>query len=79
LLKLCDEAECNQGWIEVVGVSDDHRELRTYLKTLMPGVSVYDNYAKILDEKKPEVVWSFVENDRHLEITKCGAQDSRDG
>jgi len=48
--------------IEVVGVSDDNQELRDYIKTLMPGVPVYDNYSKMLDEKKPEVVWSFVEN-----------------
>ena len=50
-------------------------ELRDYIKTQVPGVPVYDNYAKMLDEKKPEVVWSFVENDRHLEVTKaCAAR-----
>jgi predicted dehydrogenase len=65
--------------IEIVGISDDNQELRDYIKTLVPGVPVYDNYGKMLDEKKPAVVWSFVENDRHLEVTKCGAQDSRDG
>jgi scyllo-inositol 2-dehydrogenase (NADP+) len=65
----------NQDLIEIVGVSDDNQELRDYVKTLVPGVPVYDNYSKLLDEKKPEVVWSFVENDRHLEITKaCAAR-----
>jgi predicted dehydrogenase len=73
LLKLCDEAEYNQGWIEVLGVSDDHQELRDYLKTSLPGVPVSDNYARMLDEKKLEVVRSLVENDRHLEVTKDGA------
>ncbi len=67
-----------QDLIEVVGGSDDNQELRDYIKTLMPGVPVYDNYGKMLGEKKPEVAWSLVENDRHLEVTKCGVQDSRD-
>jgi predicted dehydrogenase len=30
---------------------------------------MYDDYRKMLAEKKPEAVWAFVENDRHLEIT----------
>src|SRR5215470_19094599 len=65
----------NQDLIEIVGISDDNQELRDYIKTLVPGVPVYDSYAKLLDEKKPEIVWSFVENDRHLEITKaCAAR-----
>jgi predicted dehydrogenase len=29
---------------------------------------VYTDYKKMLDEKKPTVVWAFVENNRHLEI-----------
>ena len=59
--------------IEIVGISDDNQELRDYIKTQVPGVAIYDNYGKMLDEKKPEVVWSFVENDRHLEVTKACA------
>jgi len=61
--------------IEIVGVSDENAELREYIKTLLPGVPVYESYAKMLDEKKPEIAWSFVENDRHLEVTKaCAAR-----
>ena len=68
----------NQDLIEIVGISDDNQELRDYIKTQVPGVPVYDSYAKMLDEKKPEVVWSFVENDRHLEVTKaCAARKIR--
>ena len=55
----------------MVSISDDNQELRDYIKTLVPGVPVYDNYARMLDEKKPGVVRSFVENDRHLEVTKA--------
>ncbi|HYE73194.1 MAG TPA: hypothetical protein VEF04_07685 [Blastocatellia bacterium] len=36
--------------IEIVGISDDNPELRDYVKTLVPGVPVYDNYARMLDE-----------------------------
>jgi hypothetical protein len=43
----------NRDLIEIVGVSDDNQELRDYVKTLVPGVPIYDNYSKLLDEKKP--------------------------
>lgn len=33
----------------------------------------YTDYAKMLDEKKPAMVWAFVENNRHLEIVKACA------
>ena len=31
------------------------------------------DYRKMLDEKKPDLVWSFVENNRHLEIVQACA------
>lgn len=31
---------------------------------------VYSDYKKLIDEKKPLVVWAFVENNRHLEIVE---------
>lgn len=33
----------------------------------------YDDYKKMLDEKKPQIVWAFVENNRHLEIVQACA------
>jgi len=33
----------------------------------------FSDYAKMLDAKKPELVWAFVENNRHLEIVKACA------
>ncbi len=61
--------------IEVVGIADPNADLRELAAKELPGVPLYDDYRKLLDEKKPEGVWSFVENDRHLEITQ--ACDSR--
>jgi predicted dehydrogenase len=29
-----------------------------------------DDYRKMLDETEPDIVWAFVENNRHLEILK---------
>lgn len=34
---------------------------------------IYSDYRKMLDEKKPEFVWAFVENNRHLEIVEACA------
>ena len=59
--------------IEVVGVSDVNADLRELAGKELPGVALYEDYRKMLDEKKPEAVWSFVENDRHLEITRACA------
>jgi len=33
-------------------------------------VRFFDDYKKMLDETKPDFVWAFVENNRHLEILK---------
>jgi predicted dehydrogenase len=33
-------------------------------------VPYYDDYRKMLDEVKPDIVWAFVENNRHLEIVQ---------
>ena len=55
---------------ELVAIADSVADLRELAARDAPGVAMYDDYRKMLDEKKPEAVWSFVENDRHLEITR---------
>jgi predicted dehydrogenase len=61
--------------IEVVGIADANADLRELAAKALPGVALYDDYRNLLDEKKPQRVWSFVENDRHLEITQaCAAR-----
>ncbi len=61
--------------IEVVGVADPNADLRELAAKDLPGAALYADYHKLLDEKKPQGVWAFVENDRHLEITReCAAR-----
>src|SRR5262252_6403103 len=56
--------------VEVTGIADPHADVRQEAEKLAPGVPLYDDYRKMLDEKKPDAAWSFVENDRHLEVTR---------
>ncbi|MBL8212518.1 MAG: Gfo/Idh/MocA family oxidoreductase [Bryobacterales bacterium] len=39
----------------------------------VPDELFYADYNKMLDEKKPAMVWAFVENNRHVEILKACA------
>jgi predicted dehydrogenase len=59
--------------IEIVGVAEPDPDLRSLAAKELPAAAFYTDYRKLLDEKKPEGVWSFVENDRHLEITQACA------
>ena len=59
--------------IEIVGIADPIADLREEAAKAAPGVPIYEDYRKLLDEKKPEAVWSFVENSRHLEVTRACA------
>ncbi len=59
--------------IQVVGIADANSDLRALALKTWPNVPIYEDYRKMFDEKKPEGVWSFVENDRHLEITQACA------
>jgi predicted dehydrogenase len=58
----------------LVGVAESNPELVAEAKK--SGVTdnlVYSDYLKMLDETKPDIVWAFVENNRHLEIAKACA------
>lgn len=59
--------------VELVGIAEHTAALRAEAAKAAPGIPIYEDYRKLLDEKKPEAVWSFVENDRHLEITRACA------
>lgn len=55
----------------LVGVSEPNPELVAEAKKA--GVRddlFFPDYRKMLDEAKPDIVWAFVENNRHLEIAK---------
>jgi predicted dehydrogenase len=56
--------------VELVGIADPHPDVRREAEKLAPGIPLYEDYRKMLDEKKPDAAWSFVENDRHLEVTR---------
>jgi predicted dehydrogenase len=59
---------------ELVGVAEPNPELIAEAKKA--GVAenlVFADYVKMLDQTKPNIVWAFVENNRHLEIAKACA------
>ncbi len=54
---------------QLVGVAEPNDELRAEAKKAGVGTDLlFTDYAKMLDEAKPDIVWAFVENNRHLEI-----------
>lgn len=58
----------------LVGVSEPNSEL--VAEAHKAGVRddlFFTNYEKMLDQTKPDIVWAFVENNRHLEIAKACA------
>lgn len=61
---------------KLVGVAETEPELVAEAKKRgVPADLIFSDYSKMLDEKKPEIVWAFVENNRHLEIAKaCAAR-----
>lgn len=59
---------------KLVGVAEKEPELIAEAKKR--GVAdglFYSDYNKMLDETKPDIVWAFVENNRHLEIANAVA------
>ena len=58
---------------KLVGIAEPNPELVAEAKKLGAAVPFYDDYNKMLDEQKPDIVWSFVENNRHLDIVKACA------
>ena len=55
--------------VKLVGVAETIPELVAEAKKRgAEGVPFFDDYKKMLDETKPDIVWAFVENNRHLEI-----------
>jgi len=59
---------------QLVGVAEPNEELRAEAKKAgVPDDLVFTDYSKMLDQTKPDIVWAFVENNRHLEIAKVCA------
>ena len=59
---------------KLVGVSEPNPELVAEAKkTGVADALFYSDYRKMLDETKPDIVWAFVENNRHLEVAEACA------
>jgi predicted dehydrogenase len=63
---------------KLVGVSDPHADLVAEVKKEAARLNVpeprfFDDYKQMLDTTKPDIVWAFVENNRHLEIVQACA------
>lgn len=58
--------------VKLVGIAETIPELVQQAKERQGAKDVpfFDDYRKMLDETKPDFVWAFVENNRHLEILK---------
>jgi len=59
--------------VKLVGIAEKNPDLVAEAKKVAPDVPIYDDYNKMLEETKPDIVWAFVENNRHLEIAKACA------
>lgn len=59
---------------KLVAVAEPNAELQAEAKKVTgPDVTYYEDYKAMLKEAKPEIVWAFVENNRHLEIVQACA------
>ena len=56
--------------VEVVAISDTDPALRAQAAALFPAAKLYESHLRLLDEVKPDGVWSFVDNSQHLMITR---------
>ena len=61
--------------VKLVGIAETIPDLVSLAKERQGAKDVpfFDDYKKMLDETKPDFVWAFVENNRHLEIVKACA------
>ena len=58
--------------IHLVGIAETIPELVQQARERqgVAGVPFFDDYRKMLDQTRPDFVWAFVENNRHLEILR---------
>jgi predicted dehydrogenase len=57
--------------VKLVGIAETVPDLVAEAKQRgAANVPFFDDYRKMLDQTKPDMVWAFVENNRHLEIAK---------
>jgi predicted dehydrogenase len=54
--------------VELVGIAEPEPELVAEAKSLVPNTEYFSDYRELVEKKKPDIVWAFIENNRHLEI-----------
>ncbi len=59
--------------VKLVGMAETNPDLVAEARRLGATAPVFTDYNKLLDETKPDIVWSFAENNRHLDIVKACA------
>lgn len=61
--------------VKLVGVAEPNPALRAEAEKagVEKSLLTAENYTQMLDRTKPDIVWAFVENNRHLEIVKACA------
>lgn len=60
--------------VKLVGIAETNPELIAEAKKRgASGVTFFNDYKQMLDQQKPDFVWAFVENNRHLEIVQACA------
>ena len=57
----------------LVGIVETEPELIAEAKKRGAAGPFFSDIKKMLDETKPDIVWSFVENNRHLEVVAACA------
>jgi len=68
------ETMLKQEHAKFAGIAESNAELVAHAKTRgAERVPFYSDYRKMLDEATPDIVWAFVENNRHLEIVQACA------
>ncbi len=55
---------------DLVGIAEPNPELVAEARKSAPRADYFDDYRKLIEAKKPHLVWAFVENNRHLEIVE---------
>lgn len=56
--------------VEFVGVAEPEPVLVQEARKYQPDFHYTDDYRELVEEKEPQIVWSFVETNRHLEIVE---------
>lgn len=54
--------------VDFVGVAEPEPELIAEAKKYQPDAHYESDYRHLVETKQPDIVWAFVENNRHLEI-----------